>query len=1221
MRLAHSYEAIQYLGITSSAYNLEGNVSRGRDDTMSSLVEMDQTRMVKGTAKVVTIPQDELRACKQSQELGSLLVGLIEAIAAAICPARLNILSGSEDIAGMEKRSIAIRDRRGYWRLRRSQQSPGSVLPTHSAYSSRMEDGEGAGWAPSFLIEVMNCGLLGYRILLDREGSVLLPYAPLQQSSAELSHFGHRLQISPPVIWQMHPKIYFTIKRQLPVISDHSRPGRAGSQNYWPRSPLTRFLTIHKNRARTATRQFDKSSGLFLPCFAHTYFHFGADAPENRNVHSLTQPGRPPKISILTELSTIPSFVRVLHTPLATFGDDLKGLNSQSARLVMIALLLINIVEVTAPHRALSDNMRCHYRRPVNGLKATPLNPLVNSTANPLAFFSAYIRRGWNDVTSTQSAFTVTEAMMRKGRQSQSGLFFRAEKKSTSGLALDAATYLIVAPSLSPQASRLLKLLPPNPPSNEFKMGQYSSVNPHELNTGIIIEFFNTVWPKLDEDIKMLVLHQLRAKEPQNFEPNPPLIIFLFSFHSLRTRAPPPEPVPPHNPIAKSPTFTPLPEVVKLHFAKSCQDPAKFFDQSDNGETPTNPFHCGAYLALVQNKNIAWIGHIQIRFLTVGFHELELHLRETCQKLQPNRWPNRPEDENSQRQQWRDSALTIGLKYIEKLKALKITEKDDIDPVAEIIICLYTKPPLSEDTLRRSLKRKLPQTVTSNPTQDKLQKIRKSGVESPARLVQPRSSTAIQPICFTIQQTDLVTLADTPPLTLRPFDNETNVTGESASHQTILSAHNERPTTSSIPQNFNIDFNTLSADGVFTGAPAIEVDVNALDPDDVLTRSALIDVDFNVLDPDAVMAQSPLIDVDFNILDPDAVMAQSPLIDVDFNILDPDALMQPLSAEYNSPELGAAPELIFNPAYPAFGLNSWDGSLDTDFPGIADGIYARSINTKNGPLTAAIASQPPATIQNLRRATAYFDPKQAQYFVFLNVNCSRLRYLHFLFTIQWNIPMSKLNRTPFTGVNWNDLARRKLPYSEPTAKLVDIRLLHSLEWSMLRMVFLRGAHVTDQKGTFKIIFRPRGGCLKIADGQSAPRVITSVRTCSTGGNLLMPRIEDFPPPSAQATWHKVLLLEPPRINRAAFRKQVRDQPGSRASQGLVQRNNASSKLELNAIGLQDGGDQRNVNHEVVNQVDVNQLNPTQRSQFLLINQLNIITILSWYRRDVRKFWG
>ncbi|KAM4062575.1 hypothetical protein HRG_013723 [Hirsutella rhossiliensis] len=271
------------------------------------------------------------------------------------------------------------------------------------------------------------------------------------------------------------------------------------------------------------------------------------------------------------------------------------------------------------------------------GLKATPLNPLVNSTANPLAFFSAYIRRGWNDVTSTQSAFTVTEAMMRKGASPKVD-FFRAEKKPPHFPASS------VAPSLSPQASRLLKLLPPNPPSNEFKMGQYSSVNPHELNTGIIIEFFNTVWPKLDEDIKMLVLHQLRAKEPQNFEPNPPSSSSSSAcrplpegFHSLRTRAPPPEPVPPHNPIAKSPTFTPLPEVVKLHFAKSCQDPAKFFDQSDNGETPTNPFQCGAYLALVQNKNIAWIGHIQLRFLTVGFHELELHLRETCQKLQPNR--------------------------------------------------------------------------------------------------------------------------------------------------------------------------------------------------------------------------------------------------------------------------------------------------------------------------------------------------------------------------------------------------------------------------------------------------------------------------------------------------------------------------------------------------------------------------------------------------------
>jgi hypothetical protein len=44
-----------------------------------------------------------------------------------------------------------------------------------------------------------------------------------------------------------------------------------------------------------------------------------------------------------------------------------------------------------------------------------------------------------------------------------------------------------------------------------------------------------------------------------------------------------------------------------------------------------------------------------------------------------------------------------------------------------------------------------------------------------------------------------------------------------------------------------------------------------------------------------------------------------------------------------------------------------------------------------------------------------------------------------------------------------------------------------------------------------------------------------------------------------------------------------------------------------------GGDQRNVNQEVVNQVDVNQLNSTQRKQFLLINQFNFITELSWLR--------
>ncbi len=53
-----------------------------------------------------------------------------------------------------------------------------------------------------------------------------------------------------------------------------------------------------------------------------------------------------------------------------------------------------------------------------------------------------------------------------------------------------------------------------------------------------------------------------------------------------------------------------------------------------------------------------------------------------------------------------------------------------------------------------------------------------------------------------------------------------------------------------------------------------------------------------------------------------------------------------------------------------------------------------------------------------------------------------------------------------------------------------------------------------------------------------------------------------------------------------------------------------SRAILWLLWLLQGGDQLNVNHEVVNQVDVNQPNPTQRSLFLLINQLNIIIILS-----------
>ena len=43
--------------------------------------------------------------------------------------------------------------------------------------------------------------------------------------------------------------------------------------------------------------------------------------------------------------------------------------------------------------------------------------------------------------------------------------------------------------------------------------------------------------------------------------------------------------------------------------------------------------------------------------------------------------------------------------------------------------------------------------------------------------------------------------------------------------------------------------------------------------------------------------------------------------------------------------------------------------------------------------------------------------------------------------------------------------------------------------------------------------------------------------------------------------------------------------------------------------MHQGGDQLNVNHEVVNLVDVNQPNPTQRSMYSLINALTMIMIL------------
>jgi len=66
--------------------------------------------------------------------------------------------------------------------------------------------------------------------------------------------------------------------------------------------------------------------------------------------------------------------------------------------------------------------------------------------------------------------------------------------------------------------------------------------------------------------------------------------------------------------------------------------------------------------------------------------------------------------------------------------------------------------------------------------------------------------------------------------------------------------------------------------------------------------------------------------------------------------------------------------------------------------------------------------------------------------------------------------------------------------------------------------------------------------------------------------------------------------------------------------GVFNASKAAYRRELERFALlTDSTPMDKVNQEVVNQVDVNQLNPTQRSLFLLINQLNIITILSWLR--------
>jgi hypothetical protein len=96
-------------------------------------------------------------------------------------------------------------------------------------------------------------------------------------------------------------------------------------------------------------------------------------------------------------------------------------------------------------------------------------------------------------------------------------------------------------------------------------------------------------------------------------------------------------------------------------------------------------------------------------------------------------------------------------------------------------------------------------------------------------------------------------------------------------------------------------------------------------------------------------------------------------------------------------------------------------------------------------------------------------------------------------------------------------------------------------------------------------------------------------------NVLQSRVElsqlQYPPPSAEP----IPRLAPPKLD-------------------VLECRHCSYKIrQVQAMQEHQGGDQHNVNQEVVNQVDVNQLNPTQRSLFLLINQLNIIAILSWLR--------
>lgn len=172
-------------------------------------------------------------------------------------------------------------------------------------------------------------------------------------------------------------------------------------------------------------------------------------------------------------------------------------------------------------------------------------------------------------------------------------------------------------------------------------MGQFHAVPRGNANLEKhIIEVFDSVWECLEDDVKSLVLHHLMSREPHRFQ-SPPAYTLVTpsperSGSALLTKsgqAPSQE-----SPAALSITLTPLPTAVKLHFAKCRHDPGQFFGRPDNVDTPLNLAKCQVYLALVHSRNTDWLGHVQLRFLTVGFYELELHVRRRCQKRHPSRW-------------------------------------------------------------------------------------------------------------------------------------------------------------------------------------------------------------------------------------------------------------------------------------------------------------------------------------------------------------------------------------------------------------------------------------------------------------------------------------------------------------------------------------------------------------------------------------------------------